>query len=459
MSWRDPLSFIRSKFLRDTATLQLGGALNQLSQVFSSVALALILSAEGQGLFFLAVTLQALFYNLVSVGVVQATVTQVAAASVRDARDKVAAWLAFLVKSYGIFSLGMVATGWWILPRVAQAWYGAKLGSEQAQQLGQWAFWMTLWPLLDTPRAVAQVAFQGTRRMLALAQMENAVELLRMFLVVTGALISRSPAGAVVGEVASRLLGSLLASDLYRAARADGGAGLPALREVFARVPEIPFRRGLALGLRVGVVRNATSLVLSILPPLILGAQVGTASVAYFKVASKLVGLPSMLLQAVSRTVLPALAELRGLGNLERFRRTYWRATAISAAALALLLLLLLPLVRPVVGLFYPRDYPEPVYFFTCILGLATLCSAFGVGSEAFYILADRLRVSLILTVVGALITIPLNLWMIQRWPAVGVAWGLVVYQAWSFVHLGYIAWFFRRNADAWRAATPREST
>ncbi len=453
MNLRDPLAFIQSKLLRDTATLQLGGALNQLSQVFSSVLLALILSAHGQGLFFLAITLQALFYNLVNVGVVQATVTQVAAAAVRDARDKTAAWLAFLVKSYLLFSLAMLASAWFVLPRVAQWWYADKLGIDAAAELGRWAAWMTLWPLLDTPRAVAQVAFQGTRRMLALAQLDNAVEIMRMFLVVLGAAVSASPFGAIVGEIVSRLFGSYLASDMYHRARADGGRWLPSLREVFQRVPEIPFLRGIQLGLRVGFLRNTTSLVLTILPPLIIGAQAGTASVAYFKVASKIMGLPAMLLAGVSRTMLPALSELRGVRDLPRFQRLFQRATLVSFGGMLLALAALLPLVGPVVRWFYPRDYAQPVFFFSTILACATLLSTLGVGLEPFYILCDKLRQSLLLTLLGALVTIPLNVLLIRALPESGVAYGLVVYQGWALVHLVYIGRYFRRRAALeWRA-------
>ncbi len=452
MNLRDPLSFIRSKFMRDTATLQLGGAINQFSQVLSSVLLARVLTAQGQGLFFLAITLQALFYNLVNVGVVQATVTQVAAASVRESRDKVAAWLAFLVKSYALFSLAMIATGWFILPRVSVWWYAQRIGHERALELGQWAAWMTLWPLLDTPRAVAQVAFQGTRRMLPLAQLDNAVEIMRVFLVVLGAVLTRSPSGAIAGEIASRLLGSYLAADMYHTARSDKNAWLPSLRDVLARVPEIPFVRGIQLGLRVGLMRNTTALVLNILPPLIIGAQTGSAHVAYFKVASKIMGLPGMLLAGVSRTVLPAMSELRGTRDLARFKSMYTRSTWYSVLGMAVAIAVLLPLVKPLVAMFYPLDYAQPVLFFSGILGLATLLSAMGVGQEAFYILTDQLRQLLILTLVGALVTIPLNVVLIRAWPETGVVWGLVVYQTWALVHLVYIAIYFRRRAEqAWR--------
>ena len=77
------LAAIRTKFVKDTLTLQASGFLTQASGFAASAVLAFALGAHGQGLFVMAVTLQALLFNLVNVGVVQATVSQVAAASSR----------------------------------------------------------------------------------------------------------------------------------------------------------------------------------------------------------------------------------------------------------------------------------------------------------------------------------------------------------------------------------------
>jgi hypothetical protein len=50
------------------------------------------------------------------------------------------------------------------------------------------------------------------------------------------------------------------------------------------------------------------------------------------------------------------------------------------------------------------------------------------------------------LTVLGAAITIPINVWLIVSVPYTGVAWGLALYQSWVLVHVGYIYWFMYRS-------------
>ena len=437
---RHPLRFIKNRFVRDAATLQVSGFLNQASQLVSSSLVAFLLGAHGQGLFVLAVALQALFYNLVNVGVVQATIAQVAAANIRDSRVKVAGWLAFLVKSYLIFSALLIGLGWLALPAVAEAWYGDR-------QIGLWAWWLTFWPLIDTPRAMAQVAFQGTRRMLALGQLDNGQELLRMFLVVLGAAITGSAEGAVLGEIASRVLASYLALDMYRAARRDGAGWLPSFREVVRRVPEVPLRQGIRLGLRVGLLKNGSTLFINVFPRLLIGAFGGSSWVAYFNVAQKVLGIPQMLMLGVSRTVLPALSELRGVRDLERFRRMFLRSSLIAGALISAGILLALPLVRPLVDAFFPDDYVEPVFLYSLILAIGFIPASFAVGLEPFYILTDQMRASLLITLVGAAITIPLNFVLVEHFPRTGAAWGLSLYMSWVLVHFLYVAYYFKTRA------------
>ena len=447
MSLRDPLRFIRNRFLKDAATLQVSGSLNHVSQLFSSVVIAYLLGAHGQGLFAVAVMLQALFYNLVNVGVVQATVSQVAAASARGLNDKVADWLAFLVKTYALASVVLVGAGYFALPAVSEWWFARTLGAQAARELGQWAWWLTFWIPIDTPRAVSQVAFQATRRMLPLGMLDNAHELMRMFLVLLGAAITGSAKGAVLGEVASRVLTTYLALHMYADARRDGGPWLPGMGEILRRVRGIPLLKGLRLGIRVGVIKNTTTLVVTILPRLLLGGFASMSWVAYFHIAQRFMGLPLMLMQGVSRTILPALSERRGLRDLAGFRRLYLRTTLLTGGAITLFVLAALPLVEPAVKLLMPDDYGGPVAICCAILALGVIPSSFAVAQDPFYILTDRMKQNVILCFVGALVTIPANAVLVAVNPTTGPVWGQTLYLSWVLVHFAYIAHYFRRVA------------
>lgn len=449
MNLRDPLQRIRSKFLKDTLVLQISGMITVTTSFVSSASIAFLLGAHGMGLFAVAVTLQAAFYSLAHVGVVSATVSQLAAASTRELREKVTLWLAFFVKVYVLFSAVMIAVGWLAMPALARWWYGHELGVEAAHELGLWAWWLTWWILIDTPRATVQVAFQSTRRMMGLAQLDNAFELMRMFLVILGAAITGSPAGAIAGEIGGRLLGSYLALHMYRDSHGDGAAWLPTMGEVFRRASSTPIREGLRLAVRVGVIKSATNMVVTVLPRLLLGGTAGFAWVAYFHVAQRIMVLPQMLMQGVSRNVLPALAEKRGKRDFAGFKHLYWKSTLLAGIAISAVTIVGVLLVKPVVDLTFPADYGWPVFLCCAILAVGMVPASFAVAQDPFYILTNRMKANLALCLVGALVTIPANAYLVWVDPEKGAVWGQSLYLAWVLVHFVYIAWYFRRNAHS----------
>ena len=446
----NPLAFVKNRFLRDTFTLQVSAMLNQASQVVSTLAIAFLLTSHGQGQFVLAVMMQGLFYTLVHMGIVPATVSMVAASSARGMREKVATWMALLVKSYIVVSLILVGAGYFLLPAATVMGVralGEKIPVEEAREIGLWAWWLTFWIPIDIPRACAQVAFHSTRRMHALAQLDNGQELMRMFLVLSGALITGSPAGAVVGEIGSRVLASGLAAQMYHRARHDGGPWLPSAREILQRVPGVPLLAGTRLGVRVGVIKTAATLVVTIIPRLLLGGFVGTSWVAYFNIAQKLMSIPQMMMQGVSRNILPALSEQRSKRDLAGFKRLYLRATLFTGlviSGLTLVGLLLIPWVLPAV---LPDDYPGPVLRCCLILTVGVVPLSFAVAQDPFYILTDRMKANVIICAIGALVTIPANMILIRFLPTTGPVWGLTVYMAWVLVHFVYIERYFRREA------------
>jgi O-antigen/teichoic acid export membrane protein len=449
---KNPLAFIKNRFLRDTVTLQVSSVLNQASQVVSTLAIAFLLTSHGQGQFVLAVMMQGLFYTLVHMGIVPATVSMVAASSARGMREKVATWMALLVKSYVVVSLILVGAGYFVLPAVtvmALNALGNKIPVDDAREIGLWAWWLTFWIPIDIPRACAQVAFHATRRMHALAQLDNGQELMRMFLVLSGALITGSPAGAVLGEIGSRVLASGLAAQMYHRARHDGGPWLPTAGEILQRVPGVPLLAGMRLGLRVGVIKAAAAVVVTIAPRVLIGGIAGASWAAYFNIAQKLMGIPQMMMQGVSRNILPALSEQRSRHDLAGFKRLYLRATVFTGlviSGLTLLGLLLIPWVLPAV---LPDDYAEPVLLCCLILTVGVVPLSFAVAQDPFYILTDRMKANVIICFIGALVTIPANAILIYFQPTTGPVWGLTVYMGWVLVHFVYIERYFRRVAPS----------
>jgi O-antigen/teichoic acid export membrane protein len=446
------LAHLRHRFVRDAATLQVAALINQTSQLLSTVVIAFLLGSHGQGLFVSALALQALFFFLINLGVTQAVVSQIAAAAARGNDFKLAGWIAFLAKTILVFGATILVIGYFALPAIGELFF-------KDHQIGVWAWWLCFVPLLELPKLVAIVAFQGTRRMLLLGQVENGHEMVRFFLVVLGALIYQSAEGAVLGTIASSAVGSILAVALYHQARRDGGQHLPGPREIMARTRDVKIRQGIRQGLRIALLKNGQVLFGTVFPRLIIGGVVGMSWVAYFHIAQRFMMVPMMMAQGVSRTLLPALGELAGLRDLDRLRRLFFRASLATGGLISLALLGVLAAIPLLVQRLFPEDYAAPVFHYAWILTLGYVPFAFAVGIESFFIVANQVRVWLLLTVLGALITIPTNVWLIFNIPYTGTAWGLSLYQSWVLVHLGYITWFLsssRRSDQVWAAADPR---
>lgn len=480
---KDPLSHLKHKFVRDAATLQIAGLLNRFSQAGSAIALAFLLGADGQGLFISAVALQALFYFLVNLGVAQATASQVAAASARGNTYKSAGWIAFMAKLLVFYGIGLLAFGFMLLPKMdfvlsevgrlvapfferfpaLDGFFSANRDSSyDDHRIWVWAGWLCALPILEAPRLVAAVAFQGTRRMKALAQLENGHEVVRFYLVILGAMVTGSPVGALLGMIAAGAIGSILGIELYREALHDDGEyPLPGVREIFRRARDIKIRQGIRQGLRIALLKNGQSLFGNVFPRLILLFAAGARWVTYFHIAQKIMEVPMGLAQGVTRTVLPALGELAGLKDMDSFRRLFARVTLITGSIITVAILCALPLIPPVMRAMFPEEYADPVFTFAWILAIGYIPFAFASAVDSFYIVSNQIKAWIWLTVLGAAITIPTNIYLILKINYTGTAWGLSLYFSWVLVHLAYITWFLNRHKELglWHAAESDDET
>jgi len=446
------LQLLKSRFARDTAVLQVGGVLNAVGNLVSSVALAHVLGAREQGDFYTAQALFALFFFTLNLGVVQATVSQIAAASARSLEEKVASWLAFLAKAYLAAALVLTGLGWLVLPWLADWQYDAR-------SLGWWAWLLCLTPLLEMPKVVCGAALQGTRRMLPLAQCENAMEACRVVLVVAGAAITGNPLGPVIGTLTASLVGSVVAVDIYRRARAENATCLPGLRYIAGRIRSIPLREGLPLGLRIGLMRNIDALVIDALPPLIIrrfGGPDGQAIVTYFRIAQRFMKLPMMLLQGVTRTALPAMSEYVGRGDWKGLRKIWLRTTLLAGGATCLLVGLFTLCLPWIVESFYPRDYLAPIQSLSLILAGAYGLMSFHVGYDAFYIATSRLKIAIVIGVSGMCVYLLAMIWLVSTLGLTGPAWAILIASAWGSWNAVYLWHFFRTATVPGRTPAPR---
>jgi O-antigen/teichoic acid export membrane protein len=431
---------LRNKFFRDAATLQIGALFNAAGNFASAALLAHLLGPKSQGQFYVAVSLYSLLWFLVNQGLLQATVAQVAAANARGQGGKVAAWLAWLLKSNLVFGAVLCAIGFLALPWVARHWL------ESDPDVGTWAAWLAISPILETPRLVACAAMHGTRRMVPFAQTENAQEAMRVFLVVVGALVTNSAAGAVIGTIVSSFLGSIAAVELYRRERLKENSPLPSFAEIRAHVRDVPLTLGTALGVKLGIVRNLNALCMEVIPSLLIEKFGSTEWVAYLRIAQRLMKVPLMLMQGINRTSVPAFSELAGLKDIDRLRRLYFKTTLLSGMFISLGVILVMPFLGWILAHTFPANYVRPVSTTCWILVPGFLVMSFSVANDTFYLITNTLKVAVVISVAAMIPSVILVAYLAWAYPTTGVAWGLSINMASSSLHIAYAAWWFRRN-------------
>jgi O-antigen/teichoic acid export membrane protein len=434
---------LQGRFLRDTATLQVGSVINAAGNLGSTIALAHVLGAHEQGRYYVALALYALLWFLINQGPVSATVSQIAAARARGLHDKIAPWLAFLAKAYLVIGILLFGLGWVALPSIARFWGGS--GDES-----RWAWWLAITPILELPRVVACAALQGTRRMLPFTQIENTQEATRVFLVIVGALVTSSGAGAILGTLCASLIGSVVAIEVYRGARATDPEGLPSVREIAGHVRDVPLRRGFPLGFKLGLVRSIDALATQVLPSLILRYWGGSYEwVSYLRIAQRILSVPLLLMQGISRNLLPALSELAGLRDMARFKRLFVRASLTTGAVISAGMIVCLPLIHWAVRRAFPHEYHDPVWTIALILLPGFVIMSFSIANDTFYLVTNTLRAGVVLCVIGLFVNTAVVATLARLWPTTGVAVGLSFTMATATMHYAYAFWWFRRAGRA----------
>lgn len=458
----NPLRLLKHKVVRDTATLQAGTLFVAAGNLASAVLLAHVLGAREQGQYYVAVVLYSLLTLLLGQGVLGATVSQVAAANARGAHDKAAAWLAFLGKAYLAIGVVLITFGLVALPAIARL--ASPDDPAAARDMARWALWLTLTPLLEIPRVVLCAGLQGTRTMLPFARTESAQELVRVFLVIALAAATGSPAGPILGTLVATAIGSWIAIDQYQQARessriarqASAGVAqpeghalpshLPSIREIVAQRRGIPLRMGLPIGFKLGLCRSIDAIAVQVMPTLLLQRYASSEWVAYVRLAQRLMAVPLMLMQGISRTMLPRLSELAGAQHYARFRATFVRASLLSGATMSAGILVAIAALPLTLQLAFPADYREPIWRVSLILTPGLVLLSFSIANDTFYLVTDQLRVAILLSIAGLVFNALLSWWLATTIPETGVAWGLSITMMWCVTHYLYAAWYFRTH-------------
>ena len=407
------LALFKIKFVKHTLILQFGTLTTMGANLATSVLLARILQPERYGIYALAFSLYGLIGLFGNVGVGQATVTRLAEAYAKRDEEEVTNLLAFFVKVSAIMATFISIVGFLVLPYLAARMYGDP-------EIGHMARPLFLIAPLGVMYGLVTTILQSVRMMQQLTILESLMTILTSVFVIGFVLLGLGVSGIVYGHVLATLFSSAIGLLIYHKLRWQLGSALPSLRKTLKQVWQVGIKKYFGLGFLIAVDRNIGKLA-ALIPILLLGIFAEPEEVSYFKIAVSAIGLPLILLGAISRNLAVKLPETKGRGNIKEFRESFLKVSLysgfISIGCTSAFVLIAPYLVRYLYGMGY-----LPAVKLIYILAISSGLLGFGVGLGPFFRTVPRMDLPIKINLSKLAILIPIGLVLVKNTGTIGAA-------------------------------------
>lgn len=448
----------KTKFVRDTATIQIATLVQGGTYLITSVLTARYLGAHELGRWVTTRELYMFAWFLVSTGVLNATIKAYSQAQgAGDSNGRTNA-LAALLKLGAVSSVLVGTIGWFLGPLVGEEIYGDR-------EVGVFAGVLCVSGLFEVLRTMVVAALMGSRQMKRYAVLDIVTNLLRVGLV-WGALLSGFGVKAVVvAYVGHMVLAATLSFMAFAKARRSGGdEAPPALSDVFRAIPSAPLRHIFGLAFLISLNKQMNTLVPRLGMLLIPATQLDDAMSdnGAYNVAQVLAWALALALTGVSQSLLPALGHKLGTEEVpfEKLGKTLRRITLVSGGLMAGVTLLTVPIMYFVIEWFYGGEEFGDSFQYYLWLTAGNLTLGFFVAIESFYIYSGKIKkvipFNLLLATTAATSVIVAT----KYWGASGAAAAGGLCRNLAFFHLLYMWWYFsraRRN-ERTESGEPRDS-
>ncbi len=405
----------RSKFVRDTITLQAGAMTLMLINVASFVVVVRVLGPEEYGAYQLVLTMYGLLMTLNLTGLGPSTVTRLAEAiGARDiarARDL----MGFFIQVAA--ATGLIAWGIAILfgPALAADWY-------DNPQIGQLLQVYVLVLFFNPLYQFGLITLQSTRAMRSYTLLENAASLGEAVLRLAAALLWGGAAAIVIAHVFAEGLkggGGLL---LYLREQRRRPEVLPRLRDVLAVVPRNSPRPYWRFGFSMALDKSVAAWFV-LLPVQAVAMRFGEAEAGFLRLGLSALSYPAILFSGILTNLETRLPADAGQRNYVRLADNFRRVMRIVIPVALLIygaFALFAPLLVPVLG----EEYlpAMAVIRVLCIYGVIT---AVGGAFGPLYRTLRLVPAMLAAKIAALLLTVPAGAILIEAAGAVGGAWAV----------------------------------
>lgn len=404
----------RSKFVRDTLTLQLGKIGVTGLSVVSSVLVFRLLQADAYGTWALAQSFLVVWNSFNLTGVSISTSTRLAIAVGARAEGELLNLLAFYVQ---------VSTAWAVALTMLLALLGpliARLVYAGDPRVGVLAVWLSLTELPDALYNMVIISLQSRRDMRVLAVLQTVNQFVLVICVLAALAVSPTPEGMVISRLMYSTSTMVIALVVYERLRTQGVV-FPPLRGIFRHVTKVSPRPYWRFGVLNAVDKNVHNLFLAV-PLQVVGVMTGSVAAGHLDLALKAMTIPAMLSSAIFDNLQAVIPQAVGRGDFAWLWHNFRRILGILAVAsvgfytaIAVAAPLLVPLV------YGPEAIPVvPVISVLVIYGaITTTGGIFGPLYRALSLLRSALLIKLLALIVALL---P-GFWLVHESGALGGAW------------------------------------
>lgn len=407
------LALFKIRFVKDTVILQFGTLATMGANLATSVLLARILQPERYGIYALVFSLYGLIGLFGNVGVGQATVTRLAEAYAKGDEEEITNLLAFFVKMSAIMATFISIVGFLVLPYLAARMYGDS-------EIGHMARPLFLIAPLGVMYGLVTTILQSVRMMQQLTILESLMTILTSIFVIGFVFLGLGVSGIVYGHVLATALSSVIGLLIYHRLRWQLGSALPSLRKTLKQVWQVGIKKYFGLGFLIAVDKNIVKLA-DLMPILLLGIFVKPEEVSYFKIAVGAIGLPLVLLGAISRNLAAKLPEVKGRGDIREFRNSFLRVSVCSGFVSSMCTIAFVLIAPYLVKYLYGEKY-LPAVNLIHILAISSGVAGFGVGLGPLFRTAQRMDLPIKINLSKLAILIPIGLVLVKNMETIGAA-------------------------------------
>lgn len=414
-------ALLARKFVQDTITLQVGkvGVLG-LSLV-GAIIVPRLMQPEAYGRLQLILSLYTLWQVFNLTGVIPSAHTRLAeAVGARDAAEltSLMGFYLRLVLIYAMLSTGVLWLVGYFTPAATVLYDGNR-------EIILLAAVLSLTHPSEHLFRLFIITHSSRRRMQTVVKLQTLNQFMLTSTTIIAVIISQTALSVVLSRLVYSYTTLLVAALHYRHTRLDGAVPYPAFGEIARAVGSRRSQRDLQFGFSNALDKNLST-VFTVLPVQITGVLVGEAAAGYVGLALSITQRVNFFAASILDNLRAVIPQAVGKGDYVRLWRNFSQVILVLLGA-ALGVYGLYALVSPLfVPLLFGEDWLRviPLIQIMAIFGaVSTVGGVFG----PLYRVFDFMWGAMVIKIITLLINVPLGIWLIIHFGAVGGAWMIVL--------------------------------